>query len=429
MRIFAAAVSAIEPRRVIANAFMGGSPDAADIPAMLEGARGVYLLAAGKAALGMTAEARERIGLRLRDTLAIAPGPLPDNAPSEFRVLAGSHPLPGESSCAAGRAALDFAARAGDGDLLIVALSGGASALMALPAEGLALADKIAITSALMRAGASIRELNTVRKHLSAIKGGRLLRAVHPRASVLTLILSDVPGNDLGTIGSGPTAADPTTWSDAIAVLKRRTLWGRAPEAVRAHLERGAAGEIEDTLKNGDSALSRARNIIVADNGTAIEAAARTASAMGYEVDRSRELAGDANAAGRALAAYICGIDRPNTCVIAGGETTVKVTGGGKGGRSQQAALAMAIELARAGANRRIAAIFAGTDGIDGPTDAAGAFVSPHTVSRSIEARADAEKCLVRNDAYTFFKALGDLVVTGPTGTNAADVFVALVNY
>jgi glycerate 2-kinase len=349
--------------------------------------------------------------------------------PSDFRVLAGSHPLPDESSCAAGRAALDFAARTGDGDLLIVALSGGASALMALPAEGLALADKIAITSALMRAGASIRELNTVRKHLSAIKGGRLLRAVHPRASVLTLILSDVPGNDLGTIGSGPTAADPTTWSDAIAVLKRRTLWGRAPEAVRAHLERGAAGEIEDTLKNGDSALSRARNIIVADNGTAIEAAAQTASAMGYEVDRSRELAGDANAAGRALAAYICGIDRPNTCVIAGGETTVKITGGGKGGRSQQAALAMAIELARAGANRRIAALFAGTDGIDGPTDAAGAFVSPHTVSRSIEARADAEKCLARNDAYTFFKALGDLVITGPTGTNAADVFVALVNY
>lgn len=429
MRIYAAAISAVEPRRVMAAAIAGASPATAEVPAIINRARWVYLLAVGKAALGMAAEARERIGGKLRDMLAIAPGPLSKDESSAFPVIAAAHPLPDESSVAAGRAALDFAARAGDGDLLIVALSGGASSLMAAPAEGIALADKLAITSALMRAGASIRELNTVRKHLSAIKGGQLLRRVHPKATVLSLILSDVPGDDLSTIGSGPTAADPSTWSDAIAVLKRRGLWGRAPEAVRSHLERGAAGEIEETLKSGDPALSRARNIIVGGNQTALEAAAITASRMGYEVDRSRELSGDANAAGRALAAYVCGIDRPRACVIAGGETTVKVSGAGKGGRSQQCALAMALELARNAAGRRIAAIFAGTDGIDGPTDAAGAFVSPHTVARSIEARADAEKSLARNDSYTFFKALGDLIVTGPTGTNVADVFIALLNY
>jgi glycerate 2-kinase len=429
MRIYAAAVSAVEPRRVMARAIAGASPATMEVPAIIDRARGVYLLAVGKAALGMAAEARDRIGVRLRDTLAIAPGPLAKDTPSDFRVIAASHPLPDESSVAAGRAALDFAGLADDGDLLIVALSGGASAMMVAPADGIALADKIAIATALMRAGASIRELNAVRKHLSAIKGGQLLRAVHPRVTVLSLVLSDVPGDDLSTIGSGPTAADPFTWSDAIAVLKRRGLWGRAPEAVRAHLERGAAGEIDETVKGGDPVLSRARNIIVGSNETALEAAAKTASQMGYEVDRSHELSGDANVAGRALAAYICGIERPRTCVIAGGETVVKVSGGGRGGRSQQCALAMALELARNAAGRRIAAIFAGTDGIDGPTNAAGAFVSPHTIARSIEARADAEKCLVRNDSYAFFKALGDLIVTGPTGTNVADVFIALVNY
>jgi glycerate 2-kinase len=429
MRLYAAAISAVDPSRMIAAAIAGALPTTADVPATIDHARGVYLLAVGKAAIGMAAEGRARLGPKLRDTLAIAPDPLPDDIPSGFRAIAAAHPIPDESSIAAGRAALEFAGRAGQGDLLIVALSGGASSLMTAPADGIALADKIAVASGLMRAGASIRELNTVRKHLSAVKGGQLLRATHPQATVLSLILSDVPGDDLSTIGSGPTAADPTTWPDAIAVLKRRGLWGRAPEAVRSHLERGAAGEIEETVKRDDPILSRARNIIVGGNETALKAAALTASGMGYEVDRSRELSGDANAAGRALAAYICGISRPRICVIAGGETTVKVQGGGKGGRSQQCALAMALELARNAAGRRIAAIFAGTDGIDGPTDAAGAFVGPHTIARSIEARADAEKSLARNDSYAFFKALGDLIITGPTGTNVADVFIALVNY
>jgi glycerate 2-kinase len=427
VRIYAAAVSAVDPGRVIASAFEGHS--GVDLSATVAEASAAYLIAVGKAALGMAAAAAVRIGAKLRDTLAIVPAPIPADTPAHVRIIAGAHPLPDVSSETAGRAALKFVAQARAGDLVVLALSGGASALMAVPAEGVTLGDKIAITSGLMRAGASIRELNTVRRHLSAVKGGRLLRAIAPGVRVLNLILSDVPGNDLAAIGSGPTAADPTSYSDAIAVLKRRVLWGRAPESVRDHLERGAAGEIDETLKQDDSALTRTSNIIVGDNRLAIEAAAAAAASLGYEVERWRDLSGEANDVGYSLAAHLCAIQRERVCVIAGGEPVVTVRGGGRGGRAQQASLAMAIELARIGADRRIAALFAGTDGVDGPTDAAGAIVSPATMVRACEAKVDAQASLDRNDSYAFFEALGDLLITGPTGTNVADVFVGLVNY
>ena len=427
MRIYAAAVSAVAPGRVVASAFEGRG--GVDVSAAIAEAPAAYLLAVGKAALGMAAEAAVRIGAKLRDALAIVPAPIPADTPAYLRVVAGAHPLPDASSEMAGRAALKFVAQARAGDLIVLALSGGASALMAVPAEDVTLGDKIAITSGMMRAGVSIRELNTVRRHLSAVKGGRLLRAIAPGVRVINLILSDVPGNDLAAIGSGPTAADPTTYSDAIAVLKRRVLWGRAPESVRDHLERGAAGEIAETLKHDDPALARTSNIIVGDNHLALEAAAAAAGSLGYEVDRWRDLSGEANDVGYSLAAHLCAVRRERVCVIAGGEPVVTVRGDGKGGRAQQASLAMAIELARIGPDRRIAALFAGTDGIDGPTDAAGAIVTPATMVRACEAKVDAQAALDRNDSYTFFKALGDLLITGPTGTNVADIFIGLVNY
>jgi glycerate-2-kinase len=432
VRIYAAAVSAVDPRRVIARALDGVGAGAEAVPAMIEQAAGIYLIAAGKAAAGMASETEARLDARLRDALVIAPSPgLPVALParSGVRVMAAAHPLPDASSEAAGRAALEFAGRARPGDLVVVALSGGASALMVAPAGAVTLADKIAINAGLLRAGASIREINTVRKHLSAIKGGRLLQAIAPGVQVLSLILSDVSGNDLATIASGPTAADSTTYADAIAVLKRRGLWGRAPENVRDHLERGAAGEIAETLKRDDPALARVCNIIAGDNGTALEAAATAASSIGYEVERYRELSGEATDLGGEIAAYLCTIDRERVCVIAGGEPVVTLKGNGLGGRAQQSALAMAIELARIGRERRIAALIAGTDGIDGPTDAAGTIVTPSTCARAAEAHLDPGAALARNDAYPFFKALGDLLITGPTGTNVSDVFIALVNY
>ncbi len=433
MRIFAAAVAAVDPRRVVSAAFQGQVPGTGNLRGMLERARRVHLLAIGKAAMGMAIEGSVQIGSKLQNALVIVPGAgsrrAEDRSPDLpiFRVACAAHPIPDESSEAAGRSALEFVANARSDDLIVLMLSGGASALMAVPAHALTLADKVAVASALMKAGASIRELNTLRRHLSGIKGGRLLKASD--ANFLTLILSDVPGNDLAAIGSGPTAADPTTYSDAIAILKRRRIWGRAPEGARDHLERGAAGELDETIKPGDPALARVHNLIIADNDTAIGAACDAAARLHYNVVRGRDLNGDANQTGAALGSFMCTLEGDRTCVIAGGETVVQVKGNGKGGRSQQAALAASFELAQHGADRRMVALFAGTDGIDGPTDAAGAIATPTTLIRANEAGLDAKSALDRNDCYNFFKALGDLVIIGPTGTNVADIFVGLVNY
>ena len=440
MRIYAAAVAAVEPHRVMAQALRGDADATAGVPAKIERAKGVRLLAVGKASIGMAAAAEERLGERLIEGLAIAPASLARGAEAtalRSRVIGAAHPLPDETSVAAARAAIELASRTQPGELLMLALSGGASALAALPAGTVTLADKIAITSALMRAGATIRELNIVRKHLSAIKGGRLLAATHAEVEVLSLILSDVPGDPLSdasggilaTIGSGPTVADPSTYSDAIGVLKRRRIWGRAPETGRDHLERGAAGELGETVKAADPALARVTNLIVGDNRMAVDAAAEAASELGYDVVQGADLSGEANELGCAIARQASEIDTERACLVAGGEAVVTVIGKGRGGRAQQCALAMAMELANVAAGRRVAALFAGTDGIDGPTDAAGAIATPETLARAAEAGVDAGAALARNDAYEFFKALGDLVIVGPTGTNVADLMVALINY
>jgi glycerate 2-kinase len=440
MRIYAAAVAAVAPNRVMSRALTGIAPNTQAVPAIIENANGVRMLAIGKAALGMAAEAERCLGDRMIEGLAIAPAggsADPYSEPLRSRVMLAAHPLPDESSVAAARAALELAARARPGELVILALSGGASALVAAPAGAVTLTDKIAITTALMRAGATIHELNAVRKHLSAIKGGRLLAAAGPGVEMLSLILSDVPGdplsNDpvklLATIGSGPTAADPTSYADAISVLKRRRVWGRAPETIRDHLECGAAGEFDETVEPGDAILTRVTNVIIADNRTAVDAAAAAAEALGYQVQRGRELDGEADQLGRLLARQVKEISAGRVCLVAGGEPVVIVKGDGRGGRAQQSALAMAIEMASVAAGRSVLAMFAGTDGIDGPTDAAGAIATPETVARAAEAGLDAQAELNRNDAYEFFKALGDLVIVGPTGTNVADIFIALVGY
>jgi hydroxypyruvate reductase len=434
-KFFAAAVSAVLPACLIGRAFAGEIDGARDLPSRLADASRIYLLAAGKAAVGMTLEISARIESRLEQGLAIIPasaacGPQCDalSASGRVRVAKAAHPVPDISSEQAGVQALEFARRAGPDDLLIFALSGGASSLMVAPAAPVTLADKSAINGALLRSGASIREVNIVRRHLSDVKGGGLLRACGG-ARVVSLILSDVARNDLATIGSGPTAPDPTSFADAVAVLKRRKLWGRAPEAIRERLERGAAGEVPETVKPGDPILAGVENVIVGDNGTAIEGAAREAAAAGYRVDRWREMQGEAADIGRALAAHLSAISAERVCVVAGGEPVVTLRGSGRGGRAQQAALAMALELGRLDCKRRVSALFAGTDGIDGPTDAAGAFVSPRTLERAGEARLDPDAALARNDAYPFFAGLGDLLVTGPTGTNVSDIFIGLVNY
>jgi glycerate 2-kinase len=419
-RIYRAAVEAVEPARLTALSLNAGIPDASRI----------YVLAVGKASIAMASVLATRLGDRLAAATVVALPDEPSSLANDARITVceSSHPLPSEKSEAAARTALTMLAEAHADDLVIVALSGGASAMFALPSDGVPLADKVTLTQSLLRSGASIRELNTVRKHLSLIKGGQLLRAVDG-ARVLSLILSDVPGDDLATIGSGLTAPDPTTFSDAIAVLKRRQLWGRAPESIRDHLERGNAGQVAETPKSDDPMFARVTNRIIGSNSTALDAAEAVAIHLGYHVDRSQELRGEADDLGRALATHIMTLATDRTCVIAGGEPSVTVRGGGKGGREQQAALAFAMELARVGSSGRIAALFAGTDGIDGPTDAAGAFVFSDSVARAHASGLDPATSLKRNDAYNLFHRIGDLFTPGPTGTNAGDIFVGLVNY
>lgn len=430
-KIYRAAVAAVEPGRLVGRAMDGDCPGAERVPDLIAGASRILLLAVGKASRAMASEIERRIGDRIVDAVVVVPkdpAATSERALILKRIVQSGHPVPDESSEAAVEVACAMLHRATADDLVIVAISGGASAMFARPAEGLTLADKIAVNQALLKAGASIREVNIVRRHLSAVKGGRLLRHCGG-ARVLGLIISDVPGNDLATIGSGLTAGDWSSFGDAVAVMKRRSVWGRAPEAVRAYLERAVAGEIGATVKVNDPILERVTNVIVGDSDLALEGAERAATALGYRPHRWKGLHGEANDAGRALAEYLCGIADERVCVVAGGEPVVTVRGGGKGGRAQQCALAMGIELARIGRGRRIAALFAGTDGIDGPTDAAGAFASPDTVADGDRAGVGAATALTRNDAYNFFRASGGLFVTGPTGTNVSDVFIGLVNY
>ena len=431
MRIYAAAVSAVAPAHLVELALAGALAGTERVPTLLADASRIFLVAAGKAAHGMAAELTARLGPKLSEALAVAPSgapvATPDAAHKIIRSIVAAHPLPDASSQRSAEAALEIAGRAGPGDLMLLALSGGASSLMAAPAAPVTLADKAAISAAMLRSGAPIRDLNIVRRHISTIKGGGLLRAC-AGARVLSLILSDVAQNDFATIGSGPTAADPTTFGDAISVLKRRRLWGSAPESIRDRLERGAAGEAAETVKPGDPLLERVDNIVIGDNRTALEAAASAAAAAGYAVDRWRDLYGEADDVARALSAHLSAIDGDRVCVVAGGEPVVTVRGQGRGGRAQQAALAMALELERLGRGHRIVALFAGTDGIDGATDAAGAFVSPLTAERARAAGFDPSAALARNDANPLFSALGDLLITGPTGTNVSDIFIGLVN-
>lgn len=430
--IFRAAVAAVAPSNLVPAALEGWLPSCGCVPGLLDSARRIFLVAAGKAAPAMADAIVARLRSRIAAGVVIGPpgraqaAAQPEAGP--IRRFAASHPLPDASCERAARAVAQMLAPAHREDLVVLALSGGASALMALPAPAVTIDDKRIATEVLLRAGASIAELNAVRKHLSAIKGGQLLRLAGD-ARVLGLIISDVAGNDLSTIGSGPAAADPTTFQAAREILKRRQLWERMPEPVRDHLDRGAAGGVPETLKPGDPALERVTNLVIGDNAAALAGAETAARAAGFSADRWRELYGEADELGRALAAHLGVMSRSRLCVIAGGEPVVSVRGRGRGGRAQQCALALAVELARIAAGRHIAALVAGTDGIDGPTDAAGAFVSPQSAPLALAAGADPRVALRCNDSYRVFQALGDLFKPGPSETNVADIFIALVNY
>ena len=404
-----AAIEAADAGRLVQQSL--SSPD---IVALLHGALAVDVVAIGKAAAPMAAAFSATAPVPIRTTMTVG-------------IRDAGHPVPDDRSVAAARNALDIAAAASGPDLLVVLLSGGASALMALPAEGLTLDDKQRTVRLLLAAGADITELNTVRKHLSAIKGGRLAAAC--AGTTLTLAVSDVVGDDLSVIGSGPTAPDPSTWQMALEVLHRRGGRGAYPAAAVRVLERGASSHLPDTPKAGDARLTRSRARVIGGRMDAVNGARHAARSLGYHVHVITDaVVGSARDAALAHAAVVArlmqSLPRP-ACVLSAGETTVHVTGGGTGGRNQEFALAMARPLASMQA--AVAAASIGTDGIDGPTDAAGAIVDRTTLTRAAAAGLEPEVYLNENNSYTFFNTLNDLIRIGPTSTNVGDLQVVLV--
>lgn len=389
----------------------------------------VAVVAVGKAAVPMARAAEEVLGDGLDAGLVVSTAA--EGALSRARLLTASHPVPDARGLAAAAEVESLARGLGRDDLLLVLLSGGASALLPSPAEGIALEDKARTTALLLRAGATIHELNAVRKHLSRLKGGGLARAASP-ARVVTLVLSDVVGDDLSTIASGPTAPDPSTFADALAVLRRLEVLDGVPAPVRARLLAGTRGEVAETPKPGEAVFRRVATRIVGSNRLSVEAAAREARRRGLRpLVLTTRLEGEAREAARVLVAELreCVESsrpaRPPVCLLAGGETTVTVRGDGQGGRNQE----LAVAAARCLDGFPVPAVVASlaTDGIDGASDAAGGIADDTSAARAAAlGLAPAEAFLAASDTRNFLGPLGDLVVTGATGTNVVDVTALL---
>ena len=416
-----AALDAVDAGALVRRAIVEAS-----IARALNDAAAVHVIAAGKAAAVML-EACVSYGVVPRTMLGIGPAGSPPPPPgTEWHT--GGHPLPAAGSVEGARRAVAVAGRVRADELLLVLLSGGGSALMSLPADGVTLEEKQQTVRRLLEAGADIHELNTVRKHLSAIKGGLLGAACGGRS--LTLAVSDVVGDDLSVIASGPTVADPSTFADALAVLARRGGDGAFPPSVVRRLRAGAAGELPETPSAGDRRLEHATAAVIGPQRGAVDGARQAAVSRGYTVHVVDEpVTGEARDAGVAYIAHAgratAGGTRP-ACVIAAGETTVTVTGKGKGGRNQEFTFAAARALQPLGQSAVVTSV--GTDGIDGPTDAAGAIGDSTTFARAAAAGIhDSDSYLRDNNTYAFFDRLGDLLKTGPTRTNVGDIQIVLV--
>ena len=429
--IFDAGVAAADPDRCVhqALAVTGGELRCGPLRFPLDTISSLRLVGAGKAAAAMAAAAEAILGDRI-DCGAINTKYGHALPLTRVETFEAGHPVPDEAGVAGARRQLALLANL-DPDALVLGLfSGGGSALLPAPAEGLTLAEKQETTRLLLACGATIDEINALRKHLSAIKGGLLARMAAP-ARIVALMLSDVIGDPLDTIASGPTHPDATTFGDCLAIVDRYDLRDQLPSPVRQHLEAGVQGERPETPKSGDPCFARAESLVIGNSRLAIDAAAEKAKALGYEVlVLTSRLQGEARHAATALVSIAQETAETNhpiarpACLIAGGETTVTLSGNGKGGRNQELALAAALQLDDWPA---ITLLSGGTDGTDGPTDAAGALADGQTLNRARSQGLDAHDFLDRHDSYLFFAALDDLVITGPTGTNVMDLQIVLI--
>jgi glycerate 2-kinase len=391
--------------------------------------KNLYVVGAGKATAKMALAVEQLLCERISGGCVIVKRghtvPL-----QKLQVVEAGHPIPDQAGVNATGTIVGLLTRALEKDLILCLISGGASALLTSPSAGLTLKDKQQTTQALLSCGARIHEVNAIRSHISKVKGGRLAELVYP-ATVVSLMLSDVIGDSVDTIGSGPTAPDSSTFVDCLSIIQRYGVSEMIPGAVKRFLQKGAAGEAAETPKSGDPVFDKVQNLIVGNNQSALWAAKERAEALGYHAlvlsssveGEAKKVAVDHAAMAKDVLAGRGRIHRP-ACIISGGETTVTIEGDGLGGRNQEFALAAAVEI---DGMEGVVVLSAGTDGTDGPTDAAGAIVDGTTLRRAREKGLDARDYLRRNDSYPLLRTVGDLLVTGPTLTNVMDLQLVLI--
>ncbi len=440
--IYMAGVKAVDPADAVRRALRIKndrleillSPGEGDSEIRCGNWQAVRPIAIGKAAIAMARAAGELLPDRLfqGDGVIVTNH---ENAASTaetpgFELIGAGHPLPDESGLRAGRRVMEIAGQAGEDELVLVLVSGGGSALVPAPVPPITLGEKIAATDLLLASGADIVQMNCVRKHLSLLKGGGLARYAAP-AALHALILSDVIGDDLSAIASGPTVPDATSYAEAIGILKDGGVWDRVPESVKHHLDQGREGRIEETPKPGDAIFQQTGATLVGSNGLSLAATETQAQKLGFETHVvSEALCGEAQAAAELMLDHALAVEpgagRP-LALLAGGETTVTLRGDGRGGRNQEMALAFAMRAADRGLKGRWAFLSGGTDGRDGPTDAAGGLVDPGSMARISAAGGNATALLGNNDSYQALAYAGDLLKPGATGTNVADLQVLLL--
>lgn len=427
-QIMRVALKAVDPEQAVKTYFQSHP----DVTAQIKATAGrLIVVGAGKASAPMATAVSEIFGDQITaGRVVVKYGYTVAGVSDRIEINEAGHPVPDEAGLNAARNMVQLLEDVTEDDTVLCLISGGGSALLTLPVEGVSLADIQQMTGLLLGAGATINQINVIRKHLSAVKGGGLARVAAP-ASLYTLILSDVVADPLPIIASGPTVPDPSTFADAWAVIEQYQLQDKLPQAIKQRLQAGLSGEVPETPKPGDPAFERVHNEIIGSNRLAAQAAVEAARAAGFEAHLlSTFIEGEAREVGLVVAGLVKGlasnestIKRP-ACLVLGGETTVTLSGQGRGGRNQEMALSVALALA--GWSEVLVACL-GTDGSDGPTDAAGAFADGDTVRRAEALSLEAQVYLNGNDSYNFFAALDDLIITGPTNTNVNDLILIFV--